>query len=284
MGIAFCLMWSSAFTSARIIVEHAPPLTSLAIRFLISGLLGVAIAFAIGERMRLSRAQWVNVLVFGICQNALYLGFNFMAMQWVEASFAAIVASVMPLLVAFAGWVVFHERPATIAIAGLIVGFVGVAIIMGSRLQGGVDLTGALFCVIGLVALTVATLAVRGASSGGNILMIVGLQMLVGAAALIGPALALEPWEVDWTPSLGWAFAYTTIVPGLLATWVWFQLVGRIGMVKAATFHFLNPFFGVVIAAWLLSEGVTTLDMVGVAVIAVGILCVQLGKQAPKPA
>lgn len=40
LGLAFALMWSSAFTSARIIVAYAPPLYSLSARFLISGLIG----------------------------------------------------------------------------------------------------------------------------------------------------------------------------------------------------------------------------------------------------
>ena len=47
MGVAFAVMWSSAFTSARIIVAAAPPLTALSLRFLISGLMGVAIALAL---------------------------------------------------------------------------------------------------------------------------------------------------------------------------------------------------------------------------------------------
>jgi len=50
------------------------------------------------------------------------------------------------------------------------------------------------------------------------------------------------------------AFIYTTLVPGLLATLIWFLLVGRIGAVRASTFHFLNPFFGVLVAAVLLGE------------------------------
>ena len=65
----------------------------------------------------------------------------------------------------------------------------------------------------------------------------------------------------------------------MLATWIWFKLVGRIGAVKAATFHFLNPFFGVAIAAMVLHERLGPLDLLGVAVIAGGILAVQLSKQ-----
>ncbi len=279
MGLAFALMWSSAFTSARIIVADAPPLTSLAFRFLISGLIGVAIARALGQTWSLTRAQWRATLIFGVCQNALYLGLNFVAMQTIEASLAAIIASTLPLLVALAGWLVFRERVRPLGVVGLLAGFGGVALIMGSRLSGGVDLAGIAMCGAGVLALTFATLSVRGASSGGNVMMIVGLQMFVGAAILAVVAALTETWQVNWTWRLGAAFLYTTLVPGLAATWVWFMLVNRIGAVRAATFHFLNPFFGVAIAALLLGEALGAHDILGVVVIAAGILAVQISRQ-----
>jgi drug/metabolite transporter (DMT)-like permease len=280
MGVAFAVMWSSAFTSARIIVAAAPPLTALSLRFLISGILGVLIARMLGQSWHLTRGQWRATIIFGICQNALYLGLNFVAMQTIEAGLAAIIASTMPLLVGLAGWLIFGERIGALGMVGLLAGVLGVVIIMGARLSGGgVDMYGLMLCVAGVIALTFATLAVRGATSGGNFLMIVGLQMLVGSVALGGAAVGLETIEVDWSWTLIAAFAYTTLVPGLAATLVWFMLVNRIGAVKAATFHFLNPFLGVAIAAVILNEQLGLREGVGVAVIMGGILAVQLSKQ-----
>ena len=279
MGLAFALMWSSAFTSARIIVADAPPVAALALRFLVSGLIGVGVALALGQSWRLTPAQWRATVIFGICQNALYLGLNFVAMQTVEASVAAIIASTLPLLVGLAAWAVFGEALRPLGVAGLVAGFAGVALIMGSRMQGGIDLHGVALCAGGVLALTLATLSVRGASSGGNLLMIVGLQMLIGSAVLIPVSLATETLTVNWTRPLVLAFLYTTLVPGLAATLVWFWLVNRIGATRAATFHFLNPFFGVAIAAALLSEALGPADLVGAAVIAGGILAVQLSRQ-----
>lgn len=279
MGLAFALMWSSAFTSARMIVADAPPLAALSLRFFVSGLIGVGIALAAGQSWRLNRAQWRATLIFGLCQNALYLGLNFVAMQWVQASVASIIASTMPLMVAGLGWAVFRDRVRPLGLIGLIAGVLGVAIIMGARLQGGVDLVGMVLCFAGALALSIATLSVRGASSGGNVMMIVGLQMFVGAAILAVASALWEPWVVHWSPRLIGAFAYTTLIPGVLATWVWFRLVARIGAIKAATFHFLNPFFGVAIAALVLGERLGLMDLIGVAVIAMGILAVQLSKQ-----
>ena len=282
MGMAFVIMWSSAFTSARMIVADAPPLTALALRFLLSGLIGVGLARLMGQSWHLTRSQWRATAVFGLCQNALYLGLNFIAMQNVEASLAAIIASTMPLLVALAGLVVFGERIQPLGFAGLIAGIIGVSLIMGARFQGGVDGLGITLCTLGVISLTVATLAMRGASAGGNFLMVVGLQMLVGSAVLAVPAILFEPFSVNWNLRLIAAFTYTTLVPGLAATLVWFMLVDRIGTVKAATFHFLNPFFGVAIAAMFLGEKLGPLDLVGVIIITGGILAVQLSKQKPQ--
>lgn len=279
MGVAFAIMWASAFTSARIIVADAPPLTALAIRFLISGAIGIGIARTMGQSWYLTRAQWIATIVFGLCQNALYLGLNFVAMQTIEASLAAIIASIMPLLVALGGWVAFGEKVRPLGAVGLITGVVGVALIMGSRISGGVDMFGLVLCIVGVLSLTVATMAVRGASSGGNLLMIVGLQMLIGSASLSIVALSTETWAVNWKWVMGLAFIYTTLIPGLAATWVWFLLVQRIGAVRAATFHFLTPFFGVLVAAALLGEALRPLDAFGVAIIMAGILAVQLSKQ-----
>ncbi len=276
MGLVFALIWSSAFTSARIIVEAAPPLAALSIRFFLSGLIGIGIAWALGQSMRLSRGQWRSVIIFGLCQNALYLGLNFVAMQTVEASLAAIIASTMPLLVAAANWGIFRERLPVSGIVGLLAGFAGVALIMAQRLGGGADLFGVILCLIGAVALTVATLAVRSASSGGgNLMMVVGLQMIVGSVILLPLAVLLESWTVSWSPAFVAAFAYTTLFPGLLATFIWFLLVGRIGATRAATYHFLNPFFGVAIAAVILGEALTWVDVAGVTIVAIGILMVQ---------
>ena len=282
MGLAFVLMWSSAFTSARMIVHDAPPFMALSIRFLISGIIAISIAAALGQSWRLSRRQWTSTAIFGVCQNALYLGLFFVAMQWIEAGLASIIASSMPLLVALLSWIFLKEKTAPLGILGLMAGFGGVALIMSARLSQGADPLGLAICAIGVMALAVATLAVRGASSGGNLLMIVGLQMLVGSAVLVVPALALETFVVNWSWQLVLAFLYTTLIPGLPATWVWFVLVGRIGTTRASTYHFLNPFFGVAIAAVLLGEHLSLRDFIGVAIVTAGIFAVQISKRPAK--
>ena len=279
MGLGFALMWSSAFSSARIIVANAPPLGALSIRFLISGIIGVLIARWLSQTFQLTKAQWKATAIFGIFQNALYLGLNFFAMQTIEASLASIIASSMPLMVAFSGWIIFRDRLSSLGALGLFLGFFGVAVIMGVRIKIGADPFGIVLCLLGAAALTIATLSVRGASAGGSVMMIVGLQMIVGSICLGFVSLVFEDMTVTWGWPFVLAFIYTTLVPGLLATFIWFKLVNRVGAIKAATFHFLNPFFGVVIANIILDEALSSRDFIGVFIITCGILAVQLSKQ-----
>ncbi len=280
MGVSFSFIWSSAFTSAKIIVTAASPLMVLSLRFLISGLLGIDLARMLGQKIQLNKGEWTVVVIIGISQNALYLAFNFIAMQWIEAGLAAIIASLLPLVVAGVCWFFLGEKTGFIGMLGLTVGFGGVLVIMLDKLSGSSASLGMTLCLIGVAALAAATLYVgRMMSSNKNVLMLVGLQMLVGSITLFPFSLIFETWSIEWSTSFLLAFLYTTLVPGLLGTLIWFFLVRRIGPVKAATFHFLNPFFGVLVAAIILSEPLSLRDGIGVTIIMAGILLVQLSRK-----
>ena len=281
LGLAFATIWSSAFTSSRNVVEYWPPFLVLSVRFLFSGLLALGIGYAAGQRIRLTPAEWRAVVVFGICQNALYLGLFHYAMQTVEAGLAAILASALPLCVAGLARVFLGQRLPPVAIAGLFAGFAGVLVIMTGRLGHGLDWGGVAACLVGVMALAVATLTLSNAAAGGSLWMVVGLQMLVGAAALFPASLLLESWQVAVNGRFVAAFLYSAVVSGVVATMIWFVLVRRIGATRAATFHFLNPFLGVAIAAAILGERVTARDLFGVAIIMAGILAVQLARARP---
>ena len=280
MGVSFSFIWSSAFTSAKILVTAASPLMVLSLRFFISGLLGIALARMLGQKIQLNKGEWTVVVIIGISQNAIYLAFNFIAMQWIEASLAAIIASLLPLVVAAVCWIFMGEKIGLKGVLGLTVGFGGVLVIMLDKLSGSSASLGMTLCLIGVAALAGATLYVgRMMSLNNNVVMIVGLQMLVGSITLFPFSLIFETWSIEWSTSFVLAFLYTTLVPGLFGTLIWFFLVRRIGPVKAATFHFLNPFFGVLVAALILSEPLSMSDGIGVTIIMAGILLVQLSRK-----
>ncbi len=276
LGLAFVVMWSSAFTSAKVLVQYSPPVYILAIRFLISGTFGVLLALALGQRISFSTNEWKVIIIFGVCQNSIYLGLNFTAMQWVDAGIGAVIASTLPILVVTISIIISREMINRITFLGLSIGFLGVVIIMGQRVAQPSSFLGLLLCSIGAIALAIATIVVnKTATKGKNILMIVGIQMLIGSITLFPLALLIEEWFIIPTLPFFISFTYTTIFPGLVATVIWLKLVGRIGPNRASSYHFLNPFFGVATAAIFLAENINAFDLFGVCIISLGIIMIQ---------
>lgn len=275
LGLSFAIIWSSAFTSARIAMFDAPPFLLLSVRFLFSGTIAIVIAYLLGQSINFSKAEWYAICIFGLCQNTIYLGLNFVAMQWIDASLAAMIASLLPLVVTIFSWYFLKERLSKLGLIGLLIGLSGVLFILNAGITSKLNTIGIIFCLLGVVALAIATIVVRYAS-GKNLLMMIGLQMIVGSLTLFPLSIAFEVWEVTWTMSLLTAFLYTTIFPGLLATLIWFKLLYFLGPIKAAAFHFLNPFFGVLIAHLILSEKLLFQQIVGVSLIMVAIFILQL--------
>jgi drug/metabolite transporter (DMT)-like permease len=190
---------------------------------------------------------------------------------------AVVIASLLPLAVAFLSWIFFKDTINLKGFFGLALGVIGILILMQNKLPKENETLGIILCFGALFSLALATIRLKYSSSE-NILMMVGLQMLVGSLTLFPISLAFETWTIDWTSSLILSFLYTTFFPGLLATVIWFKLLKEIGPVRAAAFHFLNPFFGVLIAFVLLEEALLITDIIGVLIITVGIIAVQLNK------
>lgn len=282
IGVSFAFIWSSAFTAAKFALGSAPPMILLTARFLTSGVIAVALAYAMGQRLPRRGDQWLRIAILGICQNALYLGLMFTAMTTISAGLAAIIGSALPLVMALMAPLVLRERVGPVKVAGLVLGFAGVVYIMGSRMSGGgEDPFGILLSFTGVVGLAVGTALVKKGDFGTGLLMVVGLQMFVGSFALLPFALALESVsEVTLNPAFLVAFAYIVLLPGIVATFLWFTLLERGSATDAASYHFLNPVFGVVIAWIVLAEPLGWSDAVGVALVAGGILIVNRARSS----
>ena len=100
--------------------------------------------------------------------------------------------------------------------------------------------------------------------------------MFVGFILLLPLTIMFEKWLINWSIIFIISFVYQILVPGVLGTLIWFLLVKRIGATKSAAFHFLNPFFGILIAAAIIAEPISLKDGIAVVIIMSGILAVQI--------
>lgn len=283
--VAFCLIWSSAFAAAKTALADCPPLLLLSVRFLLAGSLLLVGCALFGALRRVSLRVLGLYAGIGILNNAAYLGCSYWGMTTVSSGFTAVVVSATPLLTALAAAPLLGERMTGRKFVGLILGFIGVAIVLRSRIGGGhEDGTGALFVLAALVALTAGTLAFKCARlPPGTLMLGSGVQSLAGGLVLAPIALALEsPAQIHVTPSLTVAFLYLTLGASVGAFSLWLFILNRSSATRASALHFLMPPLGLLFGWLLLGESVPPLDLMGIVPIAVGIRLVTTGEAAAR--
>jgi drug/metabolite transporter (DMT)-like permease len=281
LGIAAALfyifLWASAFVPSKIGVLDSSPLWFLVVRFLVAGVVALAVARALGAVFPTSRRDWIAVVVLGVLGNAIYLGCTYEALRHMGSGVGAIIASTNPLTLALvAPWVL--REPLTLGkVAGLVLGFGGVVAIMVVRLGSGTaeprDI-GIAFC--GVLASVASTIVYKRWCSALDLRAVTALQLVAAGIVLLPLAIVFEGApHATWTPQLVVSFWYVVIVMSLGASLLWFWLLTHGEASRVSAYYFLTPVFGLALAALILHEAVGLRDLGGLAAIALGITLVQ---------
>ena len=281
LGVGFAFIWASAFPSAKIAVEFWPPFLFLFFRFSLAGLFSIILGAYLGQSFKFDRRSLLLIVVFGLVQNGLYLGLIFLALTKIDANVSVIIASILPLTVAFFSWILFKNKMSLVGLCGLVVGLFGVLLIMLQRVERDYEVLGITLCLLGLLATTFSTLLITKVNiNKNNILIVVGFQMLAGSLFLLPLSYFFEVWTVSFSMTFLFVFLYIAAFPGIIGPVIWFYLQKEIGAVKYSSFHFLVPFFGIGISYFLLGETLSLTDMIGVLVIIFGLYLVNRHKQS----
>lgn len=274
--VLFCLLWSSAFAATKLTLPHCPPLILLAGRFLAAGGLMLGFAVLAGRYSVPDRRTLGKLVVLGLLNNALYLGFTFFGIRTVSSAFVTVLISTNPLLVALAAAPILGEKLTGKKIAGLGLGFVGVVVVMRSRLSGAAeDPHGTLLVLCGLLSLVAGTILFKKWRPRVDLWTGTGLQSLFGGLAVLPFALGTESLgDIDPVPVLAGGFAYLVIAVSIGAYWLWFRLLQTRTATQASALHFLMPPLGLFFGWLIFREPAGLLDLAGIVPIALGIALV----------
>ncbi len=281
--MVFCLLWSSAFSVAKLAMADCPPLLLLAARFLTAGVIILGAAGVHGTSLRLA---WRDLAVFaalGVVNQAIYLGVGYIGMQSVSSGLSALIISANPVLTAVMAAAFLDERMTWRKASGLIMGLAGVAFIVESRLAVGAEqVAGIGFIIAALVSLVAGTILFKRFAPRGDLWVGNGVQNLAAGLALAPVAFALEGIG-DVVPSwrLLASFAFLVLLVSTVAFLIWFQLLAAVGATAASAYHFLMPPFGILFGWLLLGERVELLDLVGIVPVALGIYLVTRPARSP---
>jgi drug/metabolite transporter (DMT)-like permease len=272
-------LWGSSYLFIKIGVEAGlQPFTLVALRLLIGfTLLAIVVAVA-REALPRSVRMYGHLFVMAVFSVALPFSLITWAEQSTDSTLAAILNASVPLFVILiAAAALADERITTPRVAGLLVGFVGVAILVGfdPGVVAGTDVLAALALIGSSISYAAGAVYARRYAHGlrpmipavfqvGFALLITAVMALLFERPVIIPARVDAILAVVWLGLLGSGTAYL----------VFFRLLGRWGATRTSLVAYLLPVFGIILGAAVLHERVDGRTILGTALVIGGIAMV----------
>jgi drug/metabolite transporter (DMT)-like permease len=278
VALLYILLWSSAFIATKVGVSHSPPLTLLSARFLSAAVLLALIVRARGLAWPNNRSDWTALVLFGLFNSGVYLGFSYEAIRHLSAGMSTIISATNPLLLTLVAPRLLGERLTATKLLGLVLGFGGVVFVVGARLNGngGEDtVEGIVLGFSGVISLVAATVLYKRRPLLQHPLVVNTVQLGSAGLLLLVPAALFEhPGSIRLDEPLVSSFIYLVLVISIAASLLWFWLLDRGEASVVSAYYFLTPIFGLGLAALLLGEPVGPRDGLGLIAVAGGILLI----------
>lgn len=275
LAILFSLLWAAAFDAVKISQRGLPPLFLMGSRFLLAGGVLLLIALATGRRLPRAGAGWAKLATLGVLNYGLYLGISSLALEHVSGGLAAVLASTNPLMLAAVAPVLLAERIGRLRLAGMVIAFVSVVVIMAGRLGAHDTPLGILLILLANVFLTAGTVLFKRWQPAEHLTVVNGVQLLAASAAVLAPSLLFENLAgIHLAADVLVAFGFLVVGVSLGAMTIWFFMLRSGDAARASSYFFLNPVFGLLLGALLLSEPLHLLDFAGAGGVAAGLYLV----------
>ncbi|TMG16568.1 MAG: EamA family transporter [Chloroflexi bacterium] len=282
------LLWGSTYLGIKFAIDTIPPLLMGSLRFLVAG--GVLYALAArgggASRDRLGATQWGAALLIGA---ALLLGGNggvILAEQYAPTGVVALLVATAPLWMAIIDRVAFGRRLPPLVIVGLVVGFGGVAFLIGSPGSGHVRLIGAALALAAPICWASGSVFTRHVKLPLRPLMAAAMEMLwagvlFGIASLVtGEFGRLHIQNISTTSLV--ALVYLIVFGSLVgfSAYVWLLRSAPLSLVS--TYAYVNPVVAVILGAAFLGEGLSARTLIagGIILAAVALIVVARNRAA----
>jgi drug/metabolite transporter (DMT)-like permease len=279
--VSLGLAWGIPYLLIKVAVEELNPLTLVLSRTFLAALLLLPIALAKGAVRPVLR-RWRPLLAYSVIEIVVPWLFLTRAEQHINSSLAGLLIAAVPfasvgVAVAFGR----RERLGRLGLGGLLVGFAGVAFLVG------VDVGGSQLGAVAEMAIVVACYATGAAILGkwmGDLpgIGVVALSVTVASLVYAPFAIPALPGQLPSGKVVA-SVLLLAVVCTAAAFLLLFALIGEIGPVRATTITYLNPVVAVIAGALILDERITIWTIVGFALVLAGCLGVARSRRAPQP-
>jgi drug/metabolite transporter (DMT)-like permease len=272
-------LWGPSFLFIKVAVAEIPPLTLVAGRVGIAAALLLAMLRLQGGSLPKSRRLWMHFAVVGLFSNALPFALFSWGELYIDSALAAILNGTTPLFtMVLAHFFIADDRLSPVKVAGALLGFGGLALLIAPSLMGGVQAT------------TLGLLAVTAAAASYGIAIVYTRQNLRGLPPLVGPVAQLtmasiyivplaliieQPYRL---PMPSWAAAGSLLTLAVFGTAVafivYYRLMERTSATYVSMVTYVVPVFGLALGIIVLAERPAWNAYAGCALILAGVMIV----------
>ena len=277
-----CIVWGTTYLAIRVAVRSIPPFLLTGMRFVLAGTMLFAIARFRGESIPRGTRVIREVILVALLMVGIGNLSVVWAEQWVPSGIAALLVATAPF------WAALMERfrPDGEHIAmrrglGMLIGFIGVALLVTPGATGALDLhfiLGALAIQIGSIAWQYGTMRGKYNLAGVSPFMLSAFQMIAGglAVGLVGLSIG-EAQRLTWTRDGIIGLAYLTTFGSLLAYTSYVYALKKLPMTSMSMYAYINPLVAVLLGWLILKEQLTWVSIAAMCIILGGVALVQTG-------
>lgn len=277
--LALATCWGASYTFIRIGVATIPPVTLIAARTLIAGLVLLVIIRWRGLNLPRDAATWKRFLIQSCLNSAIPFTLIAWAEQTVDAGLATILNSTTPIFAFLIAAFLLRSEPLTgRKLFGVITGMAGICLIIGlDALHGmGRQLLPQLAVVAASICYACAALFGRN-FKGLDPMMPAAGSLLCGAALLIPASLIVEhPWQIAPSTASILALLGLSVVSTALAFSIYFRLIQTLGSVGTTAQAYLRVPIGVTIGVVFLGEPVSPTAAIGLVCVVAGVMAMTI--------
>ncbi|MDP3077053.1 DMT family transporter [Bradyrhizobium sp.] len=249
--------WGFNWPVTKYLLNELPPLTMRGVTGVIGAGLLAALALLSRQSLHVPRALWPRLVLAATLNVSLWMALMGLALLWLPASEAALIAYTMPIWASMLAWPVLGERPNLLRVISLVMAFAGLASIMGGNgLAASVEkLPGIIMALSGAVGFAVGTVLAKKLPLNLPPLSAAAWQIGIGCLPVAIVGLLVEITDIAALSNLGWILLfYSTVIQFCVAYVAWFAALARLPASVAAIGTMAVPVIGVAASALALGE------------------------------
>src|SRR3954464_2450703 len=251
------LGWGFNWPVTKYLLSELPPLTLRGSTGAIGALLLGVLALSRGQSLRVAADQWPRLIAAAVLNVMGWMVLMGLALLWLPASEAGLIAHTMPGWASLIAWPVLGERPTVLRAIAMVMAFAGLAAIMGGNgiAASEAKLPGILMALGGSLGFAVGTVLAKKLPLRLPPITAAAWQIGVGClpVAVVGLLIEHSNWQA--VTNIGWMLVvYSTVIQFCVAYVAWFAALSRLPASVAAIGTMAVPVIGVIASAIALHE------------------------------